>query len=140
MTEMLRRQRAAQATVDRFRGVPFAYGKNDCARLAAFALRQMGHKPGLAKAGSYSTALGATRALKRLGHDDLASVLDGLGLLRIPPIAALPGDLIMLPGEGPFGGALAMAVGNGRVLSYHEDLDGADIVQPVEYVAAWRVL
>lgn len=139
MTEMLRRQRAAQATVDRFRGVPFAYGKNDCARLAAFALRQMGYKPGLAKAGSYSSALGATRALKRLGHDDLASVLDGLGLLRIPPIAALPGDLVMLPGEGPFGGALAVAVGNGRVLSYHEDLDGAEIVQPIEYVAAWAV-
>lgn len=138
MTEMLRRQRAAQATVERFQGVPFAYGKNDCARLAAFALRQMGHKPGLAKAGSYSSALGATRALKRLGYGDLASVLDGLGLLRIPPIAALPGDLIMLPGEGPFGGALAMAVGNGRVLSYHEDLDGADIVQPVQYLSAWR--
>jgi hypothetical protein len=36
------------------------------------------------------------------------------------------------------GGALAMAVGNGRVLSYHEDLDGADIVQPIQYLAAWR--
>lgn len=139
MTEMLRRQRAAQATVDRFRAAPFVYGKNDCARLAAFALRQMGHKPGLAKAGSYSNALGAARALKRLGHDDLASALDALGLLRIPPIAALPGDLIMVPGEGPFGGAIAVAVGNGRVLGYHEDLDGADILQPVDFVGAWRL-
>lgn len=139
MTEMLRRQRAAQATVDRFRGVPFAYGKNDCARLAAFALRQMGHKPALAKAGSYSSALGATRALKRLGHDDLASALDALGLLRIPPIAALPGDLIMLPADGPFGGALAMAVGNGRVIGYHEDAAGAEILHPLQYIAAWRV-
>lgn len=139
MSEMLRRQRAAQATVDRFRSVPFAYGKNDCARLAAFVLRQMGHKPGLAKAGSYSSALGAARALKRLGHDDLASALDALGLLRIPPIAVLPGDLIMVPGEGPFGGAIAMAVGNGRVLGYHEDLDGADILQPVQFVGAWRL-
>lgn len=139
MNEMLRRQRSAQATVDRFRGVPFAYGKNDCGRLAAFALRQMGHKPSLAKAGSYSSALGAARALKRLGHADLASALDSLGLLRIPPIAALPADLVMLPGEGPFGGALALSVGNGRVLSYHEDLDGADILQPIEFVAAWRL-
>ncbi|KTT70171.1 DUF6950 family protein [Sphingomonas sanguinis] len=139
MNEMLRRQRAAQATVDRFRGVPFAYGKNDCARLAAFALRQMGHKPGLAKAGSYSSALGAARALKRLGHDDLASALDALGLLRIPPIAALPSDLVMLPGVGAFGGAIAMAVGNGRVLGYHEDLGGADILEPIEFVGAWRI-
>ncbi len=139
MSEMLRRQRAAQATVDRFRSVPFAYGKTDCARLAAFVLRQMGYKPGLAKAGSYSSALGAVRALKRLGHDDLPSALDALSLLRIPPIAALPADLIMLPGEGAFGGAIAMAVGNGRVLGYHEDLDGADILQPVEFVGAWRL-
>lgn len=140
MTEMLRRQRAAQATVDRFRGVPFAYGKNDCARLAAFALRQMGHKPGLAKAGSYSSALGAARALKRLGHVDLASALDALGLLRIPPIATLPCDLILLPGVGPFGGSLTVAVGNGRVLGYHLDAPPADILQPVEYIAAWRVI
>ncbi len=139
MNEMLRRQQAAQATVDRFRGVPFAYGKNDCARLAAFALRKMGHKPGLAKAGSYSSALSAARALKRLGHADLPSALDALGLLSIPPIAVLPADLVMLPGVGAFGGAIAMAVGNGRVLGYHEDLDGADILQPVEFVGAWRV-
>ncbi|MFV1919132.1 hypothetical protein VPH46_06835 [Sphingomonas sp. MJ1 (PH-R8)] len=139
MSELLRRQHAAQAAVDRFKGQPLAYGKNDCARLAAFVLRKMGHRPQLAKAGSYSTALGATRALQRSGFEDLAAAIDAMGLPRIAPAAAWVADLVLLPAEGPFGGALSVAVGNGRVLGYHEDVDGADILQPVQYLAAWRL-
>lgn len=139
MSELLRRQQAAQAAVNRFKGQPLAYGKNDCVRLAAFVLRKMGRRPQLAKAGSYSTALGAVRALERAGFDSLASAVDGLGLPRIAPAAAWVADLVLLPAEGPFGGALSVAVGNGRVLGYHEDVDGADILQPVQYLAAWRV-
>jgi hypothetical protein len=139
MTVLLRRQQAAQAAVDRFKGQPLAYGKNDCVRLAAFVLRKMGRRPQLAKAGSYSTALGAARALQRAGFEDLATAVDALGLPRIAPAAAWVADLVLLPAEGPFGGALSVAVGNGRVLGYHEDVDGADILQPVQYLAAWRV-
>ncbi|MCG7350042.1 DUF6950 family protein [Sphingomonas sp. ACRSK] len=139
MSELLRRQHAAQAAVDRFKGQPLAYGKNDCARLAAFVLRKMGHRPQLAKAGSYRTALGAARALQRSGFEDLAAAIDAIGLPRIAPAAAWVADLVLLPAEGPFGGALSVAVGNGRVLGYHEDVDGADILQPVQYLAAWRV-
>ncbi len=139
MIEMVRRQRAAQATVDRFKGAPFVYGKNDCARMAVHVLRGMGHRPVLGKAGSYKSAIGAARALKRFGHGDLLAALDGLRLPRIAPAAALVADLVMLPGEGPFGGALTVAVGNGRVLGYHEDLGTAEILQPIQFVAAWRV-
>jgi hypothetical protein len=139
MTELLRRQHAAQATVDRFKGQPLIYGKNDCVRLAAFLLRKMGHRPQLAKAGSYKTALGAARALQRAGFEDLAAAVDALGFPRVAPAAAWVADLVLLPAEGPFGGALSVAVGNGRVLGYHEDVDGADILQPVQYLAAWRV-
>ena len=139
MSELLRRQQAAQAAVDRFKGQPLAYGKNDCVRLAAFVLRKMGHRPQLAKAGSYSTALGAARALERVGFADLAAAVDAMGLPRIAPAAAWVADLVLLPAEGPFGGALSVAVGNGRVLGYHEDVDGADILQPVQYLTAWRV-
>jgi hypothetical protein len=139
MTVLLRRQQAVQAAVDRFKGQPLAYGKNDCVRLAAFVLRKMGHRPQLAKAGSYSTALGAARALQHAGFEDLAAAVDALGLPRIAPAAAWVADLVLLPAEGPFGGALSVAVGNGRVLGYHEDVDGADILQPVQYLAAWRV-
>ncbi len=139
MIEMVRRQQAASAAMRRFQHAPFEYGKNDCARIGAFVLRKMGHKPQMAKAGSYKSALGAKRALSRLGFNSLTEALDAMGLVRIPPAAALAADLVLLPGEGPFGGSLTMAVGNGRVLGYHEDLEGADVLQPVEYVAAWRV-
>ncbi len=57
---------------------------------------------------------------------------------RVPPAAAWTGDVIAMPGlEGP--GALAVALGGGRVLGYHEDAVGAAVLQPSEYVAAWRV-
>lgn len=135
---MLSRRDAAQATLDRFKGEAMRYGKNDCVRMAAFVLRKRGHRPQLGKAGTYSNAIGAQRALKRAGFDTLADALDALGLERIPPAAALPADIIMVPGEGSFGGALQVVVGNGRTLGYHQDLDGAEILMPVEFVAAWR--
>ncbi|WP_419808392.1 DUF6950 family protein [Sphingomonas sp.] len=139
MSEMLKRQKAAQAVLDRFKGKPMQYGKNDCARLAAMALRKMGHRSPMVKAGIYHSAVGALRAMKKLGFDDLAAAIDSVGLKRIAPAAALPGDLILIPGEGAFGGALVMAVSNGRVLGYHEDCAGAEVLQPVEYLAAWRL-
>lgn len=139
MIEMIRRQAAAQAVVDRFKGRPLVYGKDDCVRMAAFALRKMGHRPQLGRAGSYASALGAVRALTRSGFANLADALDALKLERIAPAAARPADIVMIPGEAPFDGALTVAVGNGRVLGWHEDVGTAEILQPVEFVAAWRV-
>lgn len=136
---MIRRQQAAQAAVDRFKGQPWELGKTDCVRLAAFVLRKMGHRPRLGKAGSYSTKLGAVRALKRAGYDSLAAALDALGLERIAPAAARVADIVMMPGEGPFDGALTVAVGNGRVLGFNEAVGTAEILQPMEFVGAWRL-
>jgi hypothetical protein len=83
-------------------------------------------------------ALGAKKALKRLGYDTLAEAMDGNGFERIPPAAAVVGDVIEMPGlEGP--GALAVALGNGRAVAYHEDAIGAVVVQPSQMLAAWRV-
>lgn len=139
MIEMIRRQQAAQAAVDRFKGQPWQLGKNDCVRMAAFVLRKMGHRPQLGKAGSYTTGAGAMRALKRSGHDSLGEALDALGLERIAPAAARVADIVMIPGEAPLDGALTIAVGNGRVLGFHEDAGSAEVLQPVDFIAAWRV-
>lgn len=139
MIEMIRRQQAAQATVDRFLDQPYQLGKNDCVRLAAFALRKMGRRPQLGKAGSYSSPLGAVRALKRAGFDTLAAALDALGLDRIAPAAALPCDILLVPGPAPFDGALYVAVGNGRAIGFHDEVPGATILQPVQFIAAWQV-
>jgi hypothetical protein len=139
MIEMIRRQQAAQAAVDRFKGQPWELGKNDCVRMAAFVLRKMGHRPQLGKAGSYKTGAGVILALKRAGYDSLSDALDALQLERIAPAAARVADIIMIPGEPTFGGALTIAVGNGRVLGFHEDVGRAEILQPVDFISAWRV-
>lgn len=137
MIELVARRSAAQATVDRFKGRVFSYGKDDCVRLAAFVLRKRGHRPQLGKAGSYSSLLGAKRALKRAGYETLAEALDAMGLPRIPPASVLPGDIVMVPADA-FDGGFGVAVGNGRVIGWHEDLETADICHPLVFVAAWR--
>lgn len=136
---MVARVAATQATLDRFKSAQFAFGKNDCARIVAFHLRKMGVAVRLAKAGSYTSALGARRALARTGFASLAAALDAHGLLRIPPAAAIVGDIIELPGAGSFG-SLVVCVGNGRVIGYHELASGAIVMQPLVFVAAWQVL
>ncbi|KQM92235.1 hypothetical protein ASE70_15080 [Sphingomonas sp. Leaf22] len=138
-TDLEQRRDIAQAALARFRSQPFKPGKFDCVRLAAFVLRQRGHRPGLGRGGSYTSLLGAHRALQKAGFETLADALDALGLPRIPPAAALPCDIIMVPGEGPFDGALHVAVGNGRTIGYHQDLPGADVLQPIMFLGAWRV-
>lgn len=136
---LVRRRDACEAAIKRFQGKPFAFGKNDCARMVAFTTRQLGGRVTLVKAGSYSTAAGGVRALKRMGYDSLEAALDGMGYARIPPPLALPGDVLALPSEDG-GTALAVALGNGRALAYHQASDTAEIIAPVEVAAAWRTL
>jgi hypothetical protein len=138
MSELVRRRDATQATVDAWKGKPFRLGYADCVRLTASHLRRMGKKVRLPAQGSYRTFRSAQKALKERGYDDLPSALDGMGFERIAPAAALPGDIIAIPSDQPIG-CLMVAVGNGRALGFLEDVEGAEILQPVEYVGAWRV-
>ena len=141
-TILERRVAAAQATLDHFDGQPFVWGRCDCAILAAHILRQFGRHTPLRSFGSYRTALGAARALRRKGFHALPAVLDGIGLLRIPYAAALPGDIIATPGEDAWGDALAVDLGRGRYLGFARDANGARagvITLPV-INTAWRAL
>jgi len=137
---MVRRQRAAQATIDRFSGKALAYGKDDCARMAVFCLKKLGVKVSLLKAGTYKSELGAARVLKGLGFDSLSDAVDGLGLPRIAPAACLPGDIMALPtDDGQIG--LAVAVGNGRVLAFWAGAGGlCTVIQPLKFAHAWRAI
>lgn len=135
MHPMIRRQRAAQACVDAYAGKPLDWGKSECLKLFRFALHQQGVKCG--KAPTYTTEMGAVRAMKKAGFDTLAEAVDAQGLVRIAPAAALPGDIIALPAEGAFGCALTVFVGNGRVLAYYDGR--CQVIQPNAYVTAWRV-
>ena len=133
---MIRRRDAAQASIDRFSGQAFVLGKVDCARLAAFHLRQCGYRVSLLKGGRYSTPMGARRALERLGAKSLSDVLDA-HLPRIAPLRAMTGDIFALRSEDEqLGDALFIAVGNGRALGFVNGACG--VWQPKEFVAAWR--
>jgi hypothetical protein len=138
MSELIQRVAAAQASLDAWRDKPFKLGKVDCVRFVAFHLRRMGHQVKLPPAGSYGSLLTASRRLAERGHADLPAALDAMGLERIAPAAAWPGDVIALPADSPIG-ALAVALSNGRVAGFHEDTAGVTVLQPMEFVAAWRV-
>ncbi|SFS42172.1 DUF6950 family protein [Brevundimonas viscosa] len=138
MSPMIRRVEAVQATIDRFRDKPLKLGTDDCVRMAAFALRKQGVRASLLKAGSYSSEAGARRVMKRLGYETLAEAVDALGLPRIAPAMALPGDILTLPAADGSDLALAVAVGNGRVLGFWEAAGVCTVFQPLRYDAAWR--
>lgn len=136
---MARRAAGTQATIDRFLGKPFRLSWNDCCRMTAMHLRRLGHKVQLPKAGSYKTPLAARRALAAAGVANLAEALDRLGLERIAPASVIVGDIIELPSEDGFS-ALAVVVGGGKALGFHQEAAGATIMKPSQFVAAWRAL
>nr|AGU09961.1 hypothetical protein [uncultured organism] len=135
---MVRRRDAAQATLDRFKDVPLRLGRNDCARLVAYHLRKLGWSVKLPPSGSYASVRSARREMEKLGYKTLEAALDSFGFERIPPAAAVVGDVVMLPADTDLG-SLTVCMGNGRVCGYHEDAAGAVVMQPIEHAAAWRV-
>lgn len=136
--EMIRRVEVSQATLNRFKDKPFRFGLNDCVRMTAHHLRRLGYRVSLPNAGEYRSRRAAVRLLKARGYDTLAQALDGLGLESIAPAAAIVGDIVELPAADELG-ALTIAMGNGRVLGFHEAVAGATVMQPVSPIRAWRV-
>ena len=134
------RRDAAQATLDKFKDDEFSFASGrDCGKMINFALKQMGVAIPMAKVGNYKTLAGARAALRRAyGVTTLAEVMD-LYFERIPPASALPADVIEVPGDGPVG-TLTLALGNGLVIAYHEDVSGAIVGRLHEPIAAWRTL
>lgn len=136
MTPLRRRQSAVQATIDRYDGKPFVWGTRDCVRVASWHVRQLGHRASVLKGRRYTNALTAARTLKSLGFETLEAGVDSLGFPRIAPAMALDGDLIAIPAEDGTA-ALAIAVGNGRILVAAEGRWGIGTASA--YLTAWRV-
>lgn len=136
---LVRRAHAAQTTLDTWSKRPMRLGTADCVRMVAAHLRRLGYTVKLPPSGSYRTVNSAVKALAAAGYDSVEQALDAMGLERIAPAAAIVGDVVMLPGVDRLGG-LTVALGNGRVVGWHEEaVGGATVLQPVEYVGAWRV-
>ncbi len=138
---MVLRVEIAQQALEHFHGKPLEWGRTDCARLAAYVLKPLGYKPGLSRFGDYKTELGARRAVRRQGMTDTPDWLDTIhGLVRIPPAAALPADIVGMPGAGGWT-SLTVALGNGRLLGFHPDagVGSCTVVEPLAApIACWR--
>ncbi|ESQ83260.1 hypothetical protein AEAC466_13490 [Asticcacaulis sp. AC466] len=133
--ELIRRARAAEALVAQYEHAPYRLGKADCVRMVANHLRRMGHAVSLIKGGTYSTPRGAVKALAKAGFDSLEAALDAR-FIRIPPAAALTGDVVAMESDFPLS-ALAVCLSNNAVL--HTQGGGFAISRPLQCLAAWRV-
>lgn len=139
MTPLERRHAAIEATMARYRDKPFQWGKVDCAKVAAFHLKKLGHKISISKAGAYQSPLGAARALKRLGYSTLAEMADGIGLTPIPYSRMLLGDIAEVESDSTIG-AIGLYAGNGNLFCFHEDHPGLVTMTPNKILRAWSVL
>jgi hypothetical protein len=139
MNPLVRRQQAVTATMERFGGKHFALGSTDCMKMVGFHLKRFGIKVPFSKGGQYKTALQAQAALRRGGYKTVMDVMDGLGLPRIAPAAALIGDVVACPADQPMG-ALAIVVGNGNMLAFHESQELPVIMTMGMVDTAWRVI
>ncbi len=84
---------ALHEVIEAHRRLPFAWGQHDCALFAADCVRAMtGLDLATGFRGSYSTAVGATKTLKRAGFKDLVALV-GNYFEEIHPIRAGAGDL-----------------------------------------------
>jgi len=138
MTNLEIRAAATSATFDRFNGQPFVLGQTDCARMVAFHLQKLGFPASmLPHGGTYSTEVGARRALKRLGVTTLAEIMDK-HFLRIAPAEALPGDVVCGPGVGDTGNAMAIRLHRSTALGFLDGVCGEVLIH--EPIAAWRVV
>lgn len=140
LPELERRRLATLATLDRYRDRPFQWGSVDCAKVAAFHLKQFGIKVCISKAGSYRSALGARRAIERMGHASLPALLDSLGLTRIPYSRLRLGDIITAAGHAGID-AIGIYAGNGHIYGFHEGhLEQGLLTVDVTPAIAWSVI
>ncbi|WP_409574690.1 DUF6950 family protein [Sphingopyxis sp. PET50] len=114
------RAAATQATWEKYKGQPHDWKGPTCAHVLRSHLRAMGYKP--PKMPQFQSPVGARRALKQMGADDLLSLMPVLGLLEIKVAEMIVGDIAILPGDEGFD-ALTICAGN-KFIGFHEESDG----------------
>jgi hypothetical protein len=132
--DLVERMRVTQKTVDRFKGKMFEPGKIDCIQLIIGHAAHAGVKIEVEPYGDWESA---AAVLRRRGYRTLGEAMDD-HFERIDPSRALFGDFIEAPGGNGFS-SLSVAVGNGRVLGFHEEIPHADIIQPLLMSGAWTL-
>lgn len=137
MSEMLKRREVAQETLAHFAAKPFSWKDGaTCVHLVRKQLVGMGHRPPPVRI--FRSALSAKKALQAKGWANLAEMMDSL-LPAIPPARAIVGDIVEMPSDDETLGALAVVVGNGRIMGYLGEGDMLTVMQPaVVPMGAWR--
>lgn len=136
--DLIRRTRALDGVRARYEGKPFAFRTADCLSIARYHLVRMGHRK-LPKLPSYSTLLGAKKALASQGVKSLAELLDK-HLERIVPAEMLMGDLAVVPGTDEEGGESILISTGQKLWGFHEDAGGYTLIDPAvgAVTKAWR--
>ena len=141
--DLVRRQRAIEATMRKFGGRNFKLGKVDCLHLVRTHAVAMGHR-GLPKIPDYRSEGGAAGALAKQGVETLEELLDK-HFSRITPAAMLPGDVGLVESE-PHApawrqGSAVISVGR-KWLGWHPDTLLLAVCDPIvsePFKAAWRL-
>lgn len=116
MLDLAARAAATEKVVERFRHRPFSWrDRTTCIHLARAQMRALGHRP--PSIPDFRSPVGARTAMRKAGVTSLMALLDTLAP-RIAPLAMLPGDLGVLPGEPPFE-AIVIAAGGDKVFGWH---------------------
>lgn len=139
---LFRRQKATESCMARFGFKQVEPGVRDCGKLAAHALHKQGRRAKLLNGSKHKTWLDAVKYIRKLGFNDLVDLMDAvLPDARIPPAAALPGDIIAMPtdDETGFGCSLVVALDNGRILGLNPLSGLIEPMQPHAFICAWRV-
>ena len=117
---------------------PHAFGSHDCALHGASAVEAIiGEDHGAPFRGRYSTAFGATRALKRFGAGTIEATFDA-HLSPVPPAFAGRGDIVMA--ETASGPAIGVCIGGEAMFVGREgEFDGLVRLPRAVWTRAWKV-
>jgi hypothetical protein len=135
-------ERAAvtEATAAKFRGRPLSFKEGvTCLHMLREHMLAFGYSPPTIP--SFSDAVGARRALRSTGHKTIKALLRKVLGKPVPAAQMRVGDVVLLPGS-PFE-AVALSVGNGKFLGWHDDgslgLVNLNIDQTA-IIGAWRLI
>lgn len=137
MNPLLKRHKALQKVMDRYRALPFSWAHNrTCIHMLRMHLVAMGHK--VEKVPKLDGPIAAKRELKKRGFASVEAMLDDL-LEPIPVAAMLPGDVSVVPGDGGLD-AVYISLGS-TAIGYAEGVEGmALFTEPGKvFEKAWRV-
>lgn len=139
MSELVRRRDATQQTLEAYRGVAFDPAQGvTCVHLLRDHLVNMGHD--YQEIPPFDTMIGAVRALKERGWDNMTDMLDSMLERHRAPAFMRVGDVAVAPGLDGIEAVLICA-GPLKVFGWREDVDELAIidVRLDALVATWRV-